>query len=138
MTAKNAPKNPSQRQVSPGKPSVRLPPPAGFSAEAATIWREVVAYLAADGSLMTVDAGTIETYALAVVRQRALSKALDAGGLVDKDGRVNPLLRVIEATATTVKNVGHCLRLNPTSRKTGGHGGRTAKGSQTWAGVLHD
>src|SRR4051794_13672320 len=103
--------------------AVKLPPPRGFPPEAAVIWREVVAYLGAEGTLLAVDAGTIETYALAVVRQRRLCEKLADGDLVDAEGKVNPLLRVIEATAATVKNLGHVLKLNPTARKTSGRAG---------------
>lgn len=98
-------------------PHKRLPSPPHLPPDAAAIWDEVVAYLDGEDLLHAVDGATIETYALAVVRQRLIAEQLGTGKLVDSEGRINPLLRVAEATAATVKNLGHVLRLNPTARK---------------------
>jgi hypothetical protein len=69
----------AERNKAPRK-AVRLPPPDGLLRGAAAVWKAVVNHLNEDGSLLAVDTGTIETYALAVVRQRVFSKKLHEGG----------------------------------------------------------
>jgi P27 family predicted phage terminase small subunit len=116
------------------KSPITMPPPGHLGKDEAVIWRSVVGYLAETGELMTVDAGTIETYCFAVVRQRRLTAELSTGSLVDAEGKLNPLLRVLEATAATVKNLAHVLKLNPTARK--GARRPPGKGKSAWDGVL--
>ena len=111
-------------------------PPAHLDAEAREIWRQVTAHLAKNGMLLGVDRYTIETFCLAVVRQRKLSAELDKAPLLE-DGKVNPLLKVAEATATTVKNLGHVLGLNPMARRALPAKEPTEKGRRSvWHGVL--
>jgi phage terminase small subunit len=98
------------------------------------VWRTVVAYLHEIGELHVVDAGTIETYCLAVVRQRRLAAELAAGPLVGADGKLSPVLRVLEGTAATVKNCALALKLSPTARKGAKPPAKTA--TSHWAGVL--
>ncbi len=122
-----------------------LRPPGHLSADAARIWRQVAAHLRANGQLLRVDAGVVETYCLAVVRQRRLTAVLDKAALVDAAGKVHPILRTIEATAATVKNLAHVLGLSPLARKalpprikqprlpdSGG------KGTDPWHGILDE
>jgi P27 family predicted phage terminase small subunit len=94
--------------------------------------------LANNGQLLNIDVGVIETYVMAVVRQRQLTAALDKSGLLDKGGKPHPLLRTIEATAATVKNLSHVLGLNPMARKTLPSRPTSSKvnGGGPWAGVL--
>ena len=75
---------------------------------------------------------------MAVVRQRQLTAALDRAGIVDKDGKPNPLLRTIEATACTVKNLGHVLGLSPMGRKALPAAADTKRKGGTWAGILEN
>ena len=111
--------------------------PRYLSRDAAVIWRQVVAHHRGQGTLLAVDAGVIETYAMAVVRQRRLTAELDKHALVDKQGRPHPLLRTIEATAATVKNLSHVLGLNPLARKALPAKAPKAKGAHNpWHGVL--
>jgi P27 family predicted phage terminase small subunit len=111
-------------------------PPAHLSADAARIWREVVAHLAQNGLLLRVDAGTVETYCMAVVRQRRLTGELDKAPLLDASGKPHPLLRTIEATAATVKNLAHVLGLNPVARKALPTKQNTTEKGGAWDGVL--
>jgi P27 family predicted phage terminase small subunit len=114
-----------------------LDPPAHLSADAARLWRPVVTHLANNGQLLSIDVGVIESYCLAVIRQRQLTAALDKSGLIDKDGKPHPALRTIEATANTIRNLAHVLGLSPMSRRTLPSKPNTkTKGSGPWAGVL--
>jgi P27 family predicted phage terminase small subunit len=115
---------------------MKLPPaPPYLSAGAAVIWRGVVAYLATNGRLEAVDAGTIETYALAVVRQRALQAEIDRDGVMP-EGKPHAALRTIEATAATVRSAAHCLGLTPASRKALPARPPKTKEADVWANVL--
>jgi P27 family predicted phage terminase small subunit len=113
-------------------------PPAYLSADASQIWRLVTSHLDRSGLLLNVDAGTVETYCMAVVRQRRLNGELDrAATLLDESGKPHPLLRTIEATAATVKNLAHVLGLNPVARKMLPMKQTPKnKGSEPWAGIL--
>lgn len=122
MTTKRRPKLPA--------------PPRHLGVDAAAIWRQVVAYLRDNDRLEAVDAGTIETYALAVVRQRGLQAALDRDGMVI-DGALHPAARTIEAVAATVRSAAHCLGLTPASRKALPAKAKTKEPS-VWSGVLDD
>jgi P27 family predicted phage terminase small subunit len=112
-------------------------PPTHLSPDAAAIWRETVGLLEARGTLNREDAMTLETYCMAVIRQRRLTVELEAHPLV-VDGKLSPLLRVAEATAATVKNLGHVLGLNPVARQRmpGGGGTRQPDPSSKWRGIL--
>lgn len=119
------------------KPRPTTPrPPAHMSTDAARIWRQVVTHLNRNGQLLRVDTGTIETYCMAVVRQRRLNAVLDKADLVDESGKPHPLLRTVEATAATVKNLAHVLGLNPVARKTLPAKNPKEEGGGPWAGVL--
>jgi P27 family predicted phage terminase small subunit len=111
-------------------------PPAHLSDEAAKIWREVCAHLEQNGHLLRVDVGTIETYCMAVVRQRRLNAELDKAPLLDASGKPHPLLRTVEATAATVKNLAHVLGLNPVARRTLPAKQSTIAKGGTWDGIL--
>lgn len=135
-----------------GKTKARAPelrPPSHLSADAARIWREVVAHLRTNGQLLRIDSWIIESFVTAVIRQRRLTAVLDKAALVDKDGKPHPLLRTIEATATTIKNLSHVLGLNPMARKAlparikqprlnGLNGGSSKAGADPWHGVLEE
>lgn len=110
--------------------------PSYLSADAKKIWREVVAHLKAQGTYKPIDGGVVESYAMALVRQRQLVQALDKAGIVGADGKPNGLLRTIEATATTVKNLAHVLGLDPLARKSMRAAGKGKTEGGTWAGVL--
>ena len=114
--------------------SEALPSPPYLSGDEAQIWRETVAHLQEAGELLAADTPTIETFCFAVARQRRLSAEFAASPVVSEDGKLNPLLRVLEATAATVKNLGHVLKLNPTARK--GSGKPKDSPAGVWAGVL--
>jgi hypothetical protein len=93
-----------------------------------------MAHLQANGDYLEADTPTLETYCFAVIRQRRLSAELAAAPLVDPDGKLNPILRVLEQTSATVKNLGHVLKLNPTARKVTG---KPPSGQKSvWSGVL--
>ena len=111
-----------------------LPAPDYLECDALAIWDQVVDHLATTGELLAVDAATIETFVLAVIRQRRMSVELAQSRLLDDDGKPHPLLRTIEATAATVKNLGHVLKLNPTARK--GSQKSTNGSTGVWDGVL--
>jgi P27 family predicted phage terminase small subunit len=124
------------------KPRIRQrrPPPAPthLSREAAEVWRRAVARLAAHGRLEGADENVLAGYCMAVTRQRALQAELDRVGVLD-DGKLSPMLRVIEATAATVKNLSHVLGLNPPfARRTlpGKFPPATKGGRDVWRGVL--
>ena len=123
-----------KKSKQPKQPSA-LPPPAHLETTEADIWRQVVAHHEANGSLLAVDAGVIELYATSLVRLRRLNAALREAVLMT-DGRVNPLLKVVEATAATVKNAAHVLGLSPLARKTIPAKGATKKAGGVWAGIL--
>jgi P27 family predicted phage terminase small subunit len=128
------------KKTKPRAPELR--PPAYLSADAARIWRAVVAYLSRNGRLESVDAGTIETYALAVVRQRQLQAEINRRGIMIGD-QPHPALRTIEATAATVRSAAHCLGLTPAARKALPARVKqprlnSGKGADPWAGVLGD
>jgi P27 family predicted phage terminase small subunit len=120
----------------PKSPSPPPRPPAYLSADAARIWRGVVTHLRGNGLLLRVDVGVIETYCMAVVRQRRLTAELDKAGMLDESGKPHPLLRTIEATAATVKNLAHVLGLSPMSRKALPAKPENPKGADPWSGVL--
>ena len=117
-----------------------LRPPVHLSREAAEIWRRTVADMARNGRLEAIYGLTIEAFCMAVVRQRALTVAIDKAGVMCADGKPNPLLRTVEATATSIKNLAHVLGLTPGSRKVlPRQAPRPAKGnrrSDPWRGVL--
>jgi phage terminase small subunit len=97
--------------------------------------------LRANGQLLRIDSAVIETFVTAVIRQRRLTAVLDKADLVDKDGKPHPLLRTIEATATTIKNLSHVLGLNPLARKALPARVKQprlnrGKGADPWSGVL--
>jgi phage terminase small subunit len=62
------------------------------------------------------DAVALETFVAAVIRQRRIMVEIESAPLVTA-GKISPLLRVAEATAATVKNLGHVLGLNPVARQ---------------------
>jgi P27 family predicted phage terminase small subunit len=93
-----------------------LPPPPFLSQDAAQVWRETVAHLAARGPVDVADAVALETFVAAVIRQRRIMVEIESAPLVTA-GKISPLLRVAEATAATVKNLGHVLGLNPVARQ---------------------
>ena len=93
-----------------------LPPPNYLTPAAAEVWRRTVTHLVALGTVNVADETTLETFVAAVLRQRRISRAIEDGPLTE-DGKISPLLRVAEATAATVKNLGHVLGLNPTARQ---------------------
>jgi P27 family predicted phage terminase small subunit len=110
--------------------------PPSLSDEARRVWNEVVQALRAAGTYAESDHATIEAFVQAVVRHRRLTAALDREGIV-VDGKLHPAARTIEATAATVKNLGHILGLNPAARKQ--RSASAAKGrTSTWADVLLD
>jgi P27 family predicted phage terminase small subunit len=113
----------------------QIEPPAHLKGDARRIWRRVVAHLAKNGFLLSIDAYAVENFALAVIRQRRIAAELESADLIDADGKPNPLLKVAEATAATVKNLGHVLGLNPMARKSLPVK-ETTKGDPTWSGVL--
>jgi P27 family predicted phage terminase small subunit len=109
-------------------------PPPHLSPDAQAVWRDTVELLEARAALNREDAMTIETYVMAIVRQRRLTVELEAAPLV-VDGKLSPLLRVAEATAATVKNLGHVLGLNPVARQRLPIARQPERGSK-WDGVL--
>jgi len=124
--------------------AAELRPPSHLSSDTAKIWRGVVTHLRSNGHLLTVDVGVIETYCMAVTRQRQLTREIDKAGLIGKDGKPHPFLRTIEATAGTIRNLSHVLGLSPLARKAlparvkqprmnDGH-----KGADPWQGVLEE
>jgi len=113
--------------------------PPYLSADAAELWRQTVTYLRGNGTFLAVDAGVVETYVTAVVRLRRLTLALDKAALVDKEGKPHPLLRTVEATCATVKNLAHVLGLSPLARKALPAKPRVkpnSGGRDVWRGVL--
>jgi P27 family predicted phage terminase small subunit len=92
-----------------------LPPPPYLDEADAVIWRLTVAQLAVQGEVVAADGPTVETYVAAISRQRRIAAEIKSQPVVT-DGKISPLLRVAEATAATVKNLGHVLGLNPTAR----------------------
>lgn len=115
------------------KSPLRAPP--HLSPDARKIWRRVIVYLADNGTLNPIDAETIEAYCAAVVRHRRLTAELDAAALMTVDGKLHPLLRTVEATAATVKNLAHVLGLNPTARNRL-PAAPPQKGKDKWDGIL--
>jgi P27 family predicted phage terminase small subunit len=93
-----------------------LSPPPYLCEDAAAVWRVAVAQMVASGNIEEADGPTIETYCAAVVRQRRITAEIDGAPLTGS-GKMAPLLRVAEATAATVKNLGHVLGLNPAARQ---------------------
>ena len=87
-----------------------------MSREAAAVWRRTVAHMAARGPVDAADEIALETFVAAVIRQRRMAAEIEETPLTT-DGKISPLLRVAEATAATVKNLGHVLGLNPTARQ---------------------
>jgi P27 family predicted phage terminase small subunit len=116
------------------KDIMRIPP--GLPKEAQTLWRDVIAYLRRTGLLVSIDASIVETYCLAVHRQRCLCAELERTGPLDATGKPNPLLRTIEATAATVARVGHLLALNPMSRKSLPAKASEKRRKDIWEGIL--
>jgi P27 family predicted phage terminase small subunit len=114
-------------------------PPAHLSTDAARIWRSVVGYLTINDRLQSVDAGTIETYCMAVTRQRQLQAAIDHDGVMPA-GKPHAALKIVEATAATVRSAAHCLGLTPAARKALPARKQTrnagTKGADPWHGVL--
>jgi P27 family predicted phage terminase small subunit len=92
-----------------------LPPPPDLPPDAAVIWRKTVAHLARIGTVNTADEIALETFCFAVLRQRRIAAEIQAAPIV-ADGKISPLLKVAEAVAASVKNLGHVLGLNPTAR----------------------
>ncbi len=114
-----------------------LHPPAHLSVDAAKLWREVCTHLQANQRLLRIDAAVIETFCFAVERQRRLVAELAASKLVDAEGKPNPLLRTIEATAATVKNLAAVLGLSPLARRLLPSTPKKSKGvGGAWAGIL--
>jgi P27 family predicted phage terminase small subunit len=107
-----------------------------LSAAAAEIWTQVTTYLERNGRLESVDGAVIEGFAMAVTRQRLLQAELDRTGVLNADGKPNPLLRSTEAVAASVKNFAHVLGLSPAARKTLPSKPRKASGGDIWSGVL--
>jgi phage terminase small subunit len=106
------PRSRSQRKTDP--PTDPLPPPAHLSPDAAQVWRETVALLAAPRA---ADALTLETLVFAVVRQRRIQAEIEAGALIDDEGKVYPLLRLSASTASTVKAMARELGLTHAGRQ---------------------
>lgn len=111
-----------------------LPPPEYLSPYAASVWRRTVAHLVAHGRLDIADEPTIETYVAAVERQRLIAVEIASGPMVT-GGKISPLLRVAEATAATVRNLGHVLGLNPVARQRLPRPPQQAANDK-WAGIL--
>ncbi len=118
------------------QPKPKPPPaPKHLSADAAEVWRVVVAYLAQAGRLAPIDYPVICGYAMAVSRQNQLQAELDKAGVLDADGKPHPLLRSTEAVAASVKNFAHVLGLTPAARKSL-PAKPTKSGDDRWRGVL--
>jgi len=124
------------------KSKVLSRPPPHLSREAALVWREVVAHLRREGTCLAAYGAAIETFCMAVVRQRRLAAELDKAGAGALDKAV---LRATEAAAATVKNLAQLLGLSPARKAkpkpTGGGtraGGRGSgdKSGGVWRGVL--
>ena len=122
----------TKRKTKPKQPAA----PRYLGADAATLWRQTVAYLSGQGRLEATDGGVIETYCMAVARQRAFQAVIDREGVVMADGKPHPLLRTIEATAATVRNLAHVLGLSPLARKALPSMSSQPKGASVWDGVL--
>jgi P27 family predicted phage terminase small subunit len=118
--------------------SRRPPAPKHLTAQEAVIWRYTTARLDQVGRLSFTDQHVLEVYCRSVVRDRDLSAEIRRTGMVDKEGKPHPLLRTIEATANTVKNLACTLGLTSGSRRALPPG-PPASGNSTgdrWRGVL--
>lgn len=92
-------------------------PPEFLSPEGKRIWRDTVAQMTAHGIHDPADAVTLETYVLAVLRQRMIAAEVRKRPLLTGDGKISPLVRAAEATAGTVRNLARVLGLSPTARQ---------------------
>jgi P27 family predicted phage terminase small subunit len=105
-----------QKPKPPADPA--LPPPEHLSAAAAEIWRETADKLAARGTPVNpADGILLETFAMAVVRQRRVDGELEATPLTDLEGKITPLIRVAASSAATVASLARALGLSPTARQ---------------------
>jgi P27 family predicted phage terminase small subunit len=99
-------------------PPGTLPAPAHLSATARDIWRDTVTTMEAQGApAVPTDGILLETFAMAVARQRRIVMELEEGAVADEEGKVNQLLRAAESTAATVANVARALGLSPMARR---------------------
>jgi P27 family predicted phage terminase small subunit len=125
---------PKPRPRSPPAAPDPLPPPEHLSPEAAAVWRRTVAHMATRGPVDAADEIALETFVAAVIRQRRMAAEIEETPLTT-DGKISPLLRVAEATAATVKNLGHVLGLNPTARQRLPKAAAPQKAPSIWDGI---
>jgi hypothetical protein len=90
------------------------------------------------GSLEPVHAGLVETYVLAVLRQRALCAELaNPDRPKVQAGAADPLWRAIEASAGTVKSMARALGLTAAPGRGAGHQPPAKNGAgDVWGGIL--
>ena len=120
----------------PTSPARRPSPPKHLNTEACAIWRHTIGDLDRAGRLSTTNQHVLESFCRAVVRERALQDEIERTGYVDKDGKPHPLLRTIEATAASVKNLAHTLGLTSGARRTLPAVAPRGKTGDVWRGVL--